>query len=147
MATLPTPSVAGSVTGGVRATLRLEGAFVLCLSTLLYARVGGGWWWFAGAFFVPDLSFLAVAGGPRWGARAYNAAHSYALPLLLAIVVLQQGAEPVGAAAVLVWLAHIGFDRLLGYGLKYETAFADTHLGRIGRGKDAAAAGTGHASR
>jgi hypothetical protein len=33
----------------------------------------------------------------------------------------------------LIWLAHIGADRGLGYGLKYATAFGDTHLGYIGR--------------
>jgi hypothetical protein len=143
----PTSHVAGSVTGGVRTTLRLEGAFVLAVSTLLYARTGGGWWWYAGAFFLPDLSFLAFAGGARVGAWAYNAAHSYVLPLLLAVAVLLQGAEPLGTSAVLIWLAHIGFDRMLGYGLKYETAFTDTHLGRIGRGKDAAATSTGDRSR
>ena len=31
----------------------------------------------------------------------------------------------------LIWLAHIGADRLLGYGLKYPTAFTDTHLQRV----------------
>ena len=36
------------------------------------------------------------------------------------------------AGAILV--AHAGMDRLAGYGLKYPTAFGDTHLGWIGRG-------------
>jgi hypothetical protein len=31
----------------------------------------------------------------------------------------------------LIWSAHIGIDRLLGYGLKYPTAFKETHLGRV----------------
>lgn len=31
----------------------------------------------------------------------------------------------------LIWLAHIGMDRMLGYGLKYPTDFKDTHLGRL----------------
>jgi len=31
----------------------------------------------------------------------------------------------------LVWLAHIGFDRFFGYGLKYPTGFKDTHLQRV----------------
>jgi Domain of unknown function (DUF4260) len=33
----------------------------------------------------------------------------------------------------LVWLAHIGADRLLGYGLKYDDNFQHTHLGQLGR--------------
>ena len=40
---------------------------------------------------------------------------------------------PIAAAGGLIWTAHIGFDRALGYGLKYPTGFGDTHLGRIGR--------------
>jgi hypothetical protein len=32
-----------------------------------------------------------------------------------------------------VWAAHIGLDRMLGYGLKYAAGFGYTHLGRIGR--------------
>jgi Domain of unknown function (DUF4260) len=31
----------------------------------------------------------------------------------------------------LIWLAHIGIDRVLGYGLKYPTGFKDTHLSRV----------------
>lgn len=30
-------------------------------------------------------------------------------------------------------LGHSSFDRVLGYGLKHEDAFQNTHLGRIGR--------------
>jgi len=32
----------------------------------------------------------------------------------------------------LIWFAHIGIDRALGYGLKYTSGFKDTHLGRLG---------------
>ena len=39
----------------------------------------------------------------------------------------------LAAAAGLVWLAHIGMDRLLGYGLKYDDHFQHTHLGLIGK--------------
>jgi Domain of unknown function (DUF4260) len=38
-------------------------------------------------------------------------------------------------ATALIWLAHIGFDRALGYGLKYEVGFSFTHLGRVGKTK------------
>lgn len=127
-------SNARGVTGGVRSTLRLEGALVLALCTLAYARGDASWWWFAGAFFLPDLSFIGYAGGAALGARVYNVAHCYGGPLLLAIAALQGSNAAWIVPAALVWGAHIGFDRLMGYGLKYETAFADTHLGRIGRG-------------
>ena len=128
-----TPALgAGSAGGGVRALLRLEGLAVLALATAAYAQFGAGWGWFALLFLLPDLSFFAYLAGPRAGAAAYNAAHSYAGPLmLLALAVL--GAMPGLLAIALVWCAHIGFDRALGYGLKYAAGFRHTHLGPIGR--------------
>jgi hypothetical protein len=41
--------------------------------------------------------------------------------------------EPLVVALGLVWLAHIGLDRLMGYGLKYHDHFQHTLLGRIGK--------------
>jgi len=123
---------AGSAGGGVRTLLRVEGLAVLALATAAYAQFGAGWGWFALLFLLPDLSFFAYLAGPRAGAAVYNAAHSYAGPLmLLALGVL--GALPGLLAIALVWCAHIGFDRALGYGLKYAAGFRLTHLGPIGR--------------
>jgi hypothetical protein len=121
---------AGSVHGSVRLWLRLEGLGVLVLAVYLYARDGYSWVVFATLFLAPDISFAGYLAGPRAGAAVYNAAHSYAGPLLLAVALLTTGANLMWA---LIWAAHVGFDRALGYGLKYPTAFADTHLGRIGR--------------
>jgi hypothetical protein len=118
--------------GGVRVMLRLEGLAVLALATAAYAQFGAGWGWFALLFLLPDFSFFAYLAGPRTGAAVYNAAHSYAGPLgLLALGIL--GAAPALLAIALVWCAHIGFDRALGYGLKYASGFRQTHLGPIGR--------------
>jgi hypothetical protein len=40
-------------------------------------------------------------------------------------------ASPVVVAVALIWFAHIGMDRTVGYGLKYPTSFKDTHLQRV----------------
>ena len=42
-------------------------------------------------------------------------------------------AAPLVLSIAMIWLAHIGFDRMLGYGLKYASGFGFTHLGRIGK--------------
>ena len=78
-------------------------------------------------FFAPDASFAGYLGGPRIDAAIYNVAHSYVGPLILAAALLSAG---TGLPLVLVWTAHIGFDRALGHGLKYPSAFRDTHLRR-----------------
>jgi hypothetical protein len=111
--------------------LRLEGLAAFAVSTALYARSGGGWGMFLLLILAPDLSMIGYAAGPRAGAAAYNAAHSYALPLALAAVGLAAGSGRAVAVA-LVWTAHIGIDRAIGYGLKYPSSFQDTHLGRLG---------------
>ncbi|KQX89328.1 hypothetical protein ASD34_05275 [Variovorax sp. Root473] len=118
--------------GGVRAVLRLEGAVVLGVALAAYAQFGVGWGVFALWLFAPDLSLLGYLAGPRVGAALYNAAHALIGPvLLLAFGVF--AAQPWAVAGGLIWLARVGLDHALGFGLKYATGFASTHLGRIGR--------------
>lgn len=63
----------------------------------------------------------------RAGAQLYNAVHTYVGPLLLALYSMG-ASHPVLLPLTLIWFAHIGMDRMLGYGLKYPTHFKDTHL-------------------
>jgi hypothetical protein len=126
------------VQGRVRGLLRLEGLVLLAVSVALYAQLQGGWGRFAALFLVPDLSMMGYLFGPRSGALFYNAGHSTLGPLLLAMLGLLSGLPAVLPYA-LIWTAHIGFDRALGYGLKYGTAFGHTHLGVVGRRATAAA--------
>jgi hypothetical protein len=126
-----TREAAGLVTGGVRAVLRLEGLAVLAAAIAFYGHCGFAWPVFALFFLAPDLSMLAYAAGPRIGAAAYNVAHTETLAIALTAVGLAGGVSGA-AAGGLIWIAHIGFDRALGYGLKYSTGFRDTHLSRTG---------------
>lgn len=117
---------------GVRTVLRFEGAVVLAVALVGYAQFGMGWGVFALWLFAPDLSLLGYLAGPRVGAALYNAAHALIGPvLLLALGVF--AAQPWAVAGGLIWLARVGLDHALGFGLKYATGFASTHLGRIGR--------------
>ena len=126
------PETAGAATGGLRTLLRLEGLALFMGMTLLYAVWDGSWWIYAILFLVPDLSFLGYLAGPRVGAFFYNAAHSYLAPMALMTAGFAL-ASPLALSIATIWLAHIGFDRALGYGLKYSAGFGFTHLGRIGR--------------
>ena len=122
----------GLASGSVRALLRLEGFAAFAGSLTFYAHAGFSWPAFALLFLTPDLSMLAYLAGPRVGAIIYNVAHTYATAVTLTLVGFV-GGVPAAMAGGLIWIAHIGIDRALGYGLKYPTAFSDTHLGRIGR--------------
>ncbi|MBP9113063.1 MAG: DUF4260 domain-containing protein [Polyangiaceae bacterium] len=131
--TLDIASSPFAVAGGPLVILRLEAALVLVLASLAYRALGGTWGWFAILFLVPDLAMLGYLVGPRAGAIGYNAAHSYLGPAILgaASAVLH---VPALLPAACIWAAHVGFDRMLGYGLKYASDFGETHLGKKGRG-------------
>ena len=110
--------------------LHLEGLTFLVAATLAYRALGGSWLEYAVLFLVPDLAMAGYAFGHRIGAAGYNAAHTYLAPFLLWLLA-DYGHLPSLYALALIWTAHIGLDRMLGYGLKYETAFKDTHLAKV----------------
>ena len=98
---------------------------------MLYAQTGANWWLFAALWLVPDLSLLGYLAGSNLGGRIYNAIHSYLTPATLAVSALLLR-SPALFPFALIWINHIGVDRLMGYGLKYPAGFAWTHLGKLG---------------
>ena len=110
--------------------LRAEGAILFLVATTLYWKEDGSWLVFALAFFLPDLAMVGYLRGNRVGAALYNAAHSSVVPGCLAIIGILTTSALLTAIA-LIWLAHIGFDHAIGYGLKYPDRFKDTHLARV----------------
>jgi hypothetical protein len=113
-----------------RVLLRLEGLAVLVGAVILYFHADFGWVTFVVLILAPDLSFAGYVFGPRLGALAYNALHTEVFPVALATAGVVTDAETATKVA-LIWLVHIGADRLLGYGLKYPTEFKDTHLQHV----------------
>src|ERR1700754_4524403 len=115
-----------------RRILRAEGFALFALCIFVYSKLGISWWLFGALILAPDLSAAGYLRGPRFGAQLYNAFHATVLPIILGICgyVLEW---QLGIALGTIWLAHIGMDRMLGFGLKYESGFGDTHLGKIGK--------------
>lgn len=110
--------------------LRLEGAVVFLIALVLYSRSGSGWLMFVLLFFAPDVSMIGYAINTTLGATLYNLVHAYAVPAMLGLAGLFS-ANVLVVSLSLIWFAHIGLDRLLGFGLKYPTVFKDTHLQRV----------------
>jgi hypothetical protein len=110
--------------------LRLEGLAVLGAALVLYFDLDYSIVALGLLFLAPDLSLLGYLGGPAVGALAYNTVHTYVGPLVLAAMGVLGNAE-VAIQVALIWSAHIGIDRLLGFGLKYPTSSGDTHLQRV----------------
>lgn len=110
--------------------LRVEGAVMLAMALLLYGYLGGNGWLFALLILAPDLSMVGYLLGNGPGASVYNVFHIYLLPALLAMFGLL-GSNPLALQLALIWFAHIGADRLFGFGLKYASGFKATHLERV----------------
>jgi hypothetical protein len=110
--------------------LRLEGLTLFTVCLLAYHHLGANLWHFFLLLLVPDLSMAGYVLNVRVGAATYNAGHTLAWPLAGIAAAWLTGTGMLIPYA-LIWLAHIGLDRVLGYGLKYPTHFHDTHLQRV----------------
>jgi len=125
----------GFVTGKPRAWLRVDGVVLLVASVILLALTHQHWWIYPALFFVPDVFMIGYIRSTKVGALCYNAGHSYFLPSLL---VLYGWHHHLVLVIGLIWLGHVGFDRMAGYGLKYDTDFKLTHLGSLFKQKHGA---------
>lgn len=110
--------------------LHIEGLSVLALSVYFYGYNQFSWLFFIILLLAPDISMLGYLLNNRIGAITYNVFHTYTLALLIIFCGLMISA-PIVLAIGLIWSAHIGMDRMIGYGLKYPTEFKDTHLNRV----------------
>jgi hypothetical protein len=119
------------VSGRPQRFLRLDGLVLLTATVLLFAGEHQHWWLYPALILVPDVSVIGYLHGPKSGALLYNVGHSYLAPAAL-IFAGWRSDSALTLALGLIWLGHVGMDRALGYGLKYDEGFACTHLGRIG---------------
>lgn len=113
-----------------RFVLRADGAAIALVAVLLYQELGVAWWVFAVGFLAPDLSLVAYLASARVGAMIYNVAHSYLGGAAVFGVGLLLENVPLMTAG-LIWVAHVGIDRAVGFGLKYPDEFRRTHLQRV----------------
>ena len=132
------PSVAAQpplVAPSIRAWLRIEGLAGFVAGIVLFVGLGGPWFLAIPLLLVPDMSALGYLRGPRVGAVTYNLVHNWAIGLVVLGIGVWSGVGAVGLAGAIL-IAHVGMDRVAGYGLKLPSSFQDTHLGRIGKVRD-----------
>ncbi|WP_248928546.1 DUF4260 domain-containing protein [Paenibacillus hamazuiensis] len=110
--------------------IKLENLVVFIICIFVFYRFDFSWVLFIILIFAPDISMVGYLKGNVVGARTYNLFHTYLLStpvLLLGLVVHMDLLTEIG----LIWTAHIGIDRFLGYGVKYDSGFKDTHINRL----------------
>jgi hypothetical protein len=121
---------AATIPSTVRFWLRAEGLAALIAGLALYGVLGGQWLLALPLLLAPDLSAVGYLGGVRLGAFTYNLFHNWAIGLAALGAGAWLDSTPLlFAGSILV--AHVGMDRLAGYGLKYPTFFKDTHAQRV----------------
>jgi Domain of unknown function (DUF4260) len=136
MSTLSASSASsGVVRDAPNLILRAEGLALLAAATVAYNQTLSEWGLYALLFFAPDVFMLGYLHSTRLGAWMYNLGHTTIVPFALIGIGLAF-AVPSAVAVGLIWMAHIGFDRAVGYGLKYTDDFKHTHLGMPFSGKD-----------
>ena len=110
--------------------LKLDYAVLLLITLAIYHSLLFSWTLFAILFLAPDLFMLGYLANPRLGSSLYNLGHTFVLPFILMVISYCVHRTLLLEIAI-IWISHIAFDRLLGYGLKYPTHFKDTHLQHI----------------
>src|SRR4051812_22417291 len=73
--------------------LRIEGAAVAFAAIALYIHMGGSSLLFILLILAPDLSALGYITNPAVGSRIYNVVHTYAVPIVLALIALAVGSQ------------------------------------------------------
>ena len=122
------------VTGRPRRYLQIDGLVLFIAMIVLFAATHQHWWIFPVLLFVPDVFILGYLKNPRLGAFLYNVGHSYLAPTVT-IFVGWRASSLLTMAIGIIWLGHVGLDRFLGYGLKYDDNFKTTHLGNLSKAK------------
>lgn len=116
----------------MKLTLQLEEIAMFILGILGFSFLDYSWWWFAVLFLAPDLGMIGYAFGEKMGAFSYNLFHHKGLAILFWISGYFLESQLLQLIGVILF-SHSAFDRILGYGLKYEGGFKFTHLGEIGK--------------
>lgn len=116
----------------MKLTLKLEEIAMFLLGIYVFSHLDFAWWWFLILFLLPDIGMFGYAFGNKSGAFTYNLFHHKGLAILLWITGFVLGNQLLQLIGVILF-SHSAFDRILGYGLKYERGFKFTHLGEIGK--------------
>lgn len=111
--------------------IKTEELAMLVLGIWMFSLYNISWRWFIGFFLVPDIGMLGYLINNRWGAFLYNIFHHKAIAIGIGLLGFYLKLQVLEIAGIILF-SHSSFDRMLGYGLKYEKGFKFTHLGEIG---------------
>ena len=112
--------------------LKIEELAMFGLGIYLFSLLPYEWWWFLVLLLAPDIGMVGYLFGNKTGALTYNLFHHKGIAIAIYLGGTYLSMSIVQLVGTMLF-AHAAFDRVLGYGLKYEKGFKFTHLGEIGR--------------
>lgn len=116
----------------MKTTLKLEELAMFGLGIYLFTLLDYQWWWFLVLLLAPDIGMIGYLFGNKIGALAYNIFHHKGIAILLYGLGIFFGEQVIQLIGIILF-SHASFDRVMGYGLKYNKGFKYTHLGEIGK--------------
>jgi hypothetical protein len=116
--------------------IKVEEACMLLVSVILNSQLPYPAWLFWLLFLTPDIGMLGYIINTKIGALSYNLLHHKGVAVLFYLAGLYFSNNALQFTGLLLF-AHSSFDRMLGYGLKYSDSFQHTHLGQIGKQRNA----------
>ncbi len=116
----------------MKTVLKLEELLMFALGIYLFSLLEYSWWWFVALLLTPDIGMLGYLFGNRIGAASYNLFHHKGLAIVFYLVGSHLSISLWQLVGIILF-SHASFDRIMGYGLKYDKGFKFTHLGEIGQ--------------
>jgi hypothetical protein len=116
----------------MKTTLKLEELAQFALGIFVFSMLPYAWWVFPALLLLPDIGMLGYIANPKIGAFTYNVFHHKGIAIIIGLFGVYLNSDQAVLVGVLLF-SHAAFDRILGYGLKFEDSFKNTHLGKIGK--------------
>lgn len=116
----------------MKSIIKLEELGLFLFGIYLFNQLDYAWWWFLVLILTPDFSMIGYVFGNKSGAFLYNLFHHRGLAILIYWLGIHFSNDAVQLTGIILF-AHSSMDRMMGYGLKYETGFKFTHLGETGK--------------
>jgi len=107
---------------------RFEALTIFIIGLTAYHFSGYSWLIFALLFFLPDVGAVGYFKSHSLGSTLYNLTHWLIWPLLLGTYGLFADQETAKMIAI-IWITHVCFDRMLGWGFKSGGSFYQTGMG------------------
>jgi hypothetical protein len=114
----------------MKTTLKLEELGLFLFGIYLFNQLEYSWWWFLVFLLAPDFSMIGYVFGNKSGAFLYNLFHHRAIAIIIYLSGIYFSNHLIELIGIILF-SHAAMDRIMGYGLKYETGFKCTHLGEI----------------